>query len=434
MSAAAQPDGENEAPEPASDDAGEVNAPVSAADEFRPAGSLELRFTIADLIADGNLEAAEALADLLLELTAADFGPESSELAEAHLLIGEIHKQLGNFTAAETSILNAIDIYEAQAGPLSPLLIDPFMDLGENYEEGGDYASAISAYSEARTIGRRTYGLLNEDQIAIIDDMTRAAEALGQLEEARELQLEALTLVERNYDQASLEAIEARYKFADWLREHRQYDEERRIYFEIQRIISRAFDDDPLMTVRVLRERAASYRQQDHNDGLGLAGLRDAVEILEAMPDPPPLLLAQVYLEIGDWNVEFSRTGAIGNDYVIAWSQLGNLENANEIRDEWFGGLTVVDIDPVSRRDLSSDPDAPLGYVEIYFTVDRSGRTRDIEITASEPVGLKDSAFIRQYREARFRPRVENGELVEVRRARRNEFRYDPAALQSSSR
>ena len=92
--------------------------------------------------------------------------------------------------------------------------------------------------------------------------------------------------------------------------------------------------------------------------------------------------------------------------------------------------MTVVEMTPVSRRGLSPEPDAPLGFVEIRFTVDRAGRARDIEITDSYPQGLKDSAFLRQYREGRFRPRVENGELVEVRRARRNEFRYDPEAVE----
>jgi outer membrane biosynthesis protein TonB len=81
---------------------------------------------------------------------------------------------------------------------------------------------------------------------------------------------------------------------------------------------------------------------------------------------------------------------------------------------------------PVSRRGLSDDPDAPRGSVEIHFTVDPAGRARDIEVVSANPAGFKESDFERQYRNARFRPRIEDGVVVESRRARLIEFFYDP--------
>jgi len=404
-----------------------IETPVSdtpAAETEAVANALELRFLLEDLIAAGDLEGAAELIARLLDLTEAQFGPESTELAEAHLLIGELRRLQGDYLAAEESILSAIEVYESQAGPLSAVLIGPFLNLGDTYNEAGDYTGAISAYSEARTIGRRIYGLLNEDQIEIIDDMTQAAVRLGQIEEAVNLQLEALTLVERTYDTNSLEAVEARYKFADWLRETGRFQEARLYYFEIQRIISREYDDDPVLMARLNRERAESYRDQDIGDSIGLSGLKDSVESLEELPDPPALLVAELYLDLGDWNVEFGRSTAIGDDYLSAWEWLGRVENGDQLRREWFDGLTVVEIDPISRRGLSNNPDDPLGYVEIHFTVDVAGRARDVEVANSFPPNFKDSAFIRQYREARFRPRIVDGAFVEVRRARRNEFHY----------
>jgi len=398
--------------------------------EPAPGNAFETRIVMEELLEAGDLEAALPLADRLLDLAEGQFGEESAQVAEAHLLIARAHNANGDYTAAETSILSAIEVYESLEGPVSARLIDPFLDLGDNYEEAGDYQGAISAYSEARTIGRRNYGLLNERQLEIIDEMTEAAVRLGQFEEARNLQLEALTLVERNFDESSVEAIEARFKFATWLREHRQYEEERRLYFEIQRIAEREHSDNPLLTVRALVERAASYRDEDNGDGLGISGLRDALEMLLAMSEPPPLLLAEVHLAMADWNVEFDRAGVTGNDYIEAWRLLGRVANGEEIRREWFNEPTVVEMDPVSRRGLTGDPNAPEGFVEIRFTVDVAGRTRDLEITGSHPPGFKDAAVMRQYREARFRPRVENGELVPVRRAQRSQFNYDPEAVE----
>ena len=395
-----------------------------------PTNWFETRLAIELLAEAGDFAAAIALEGRLLELAAEEFGPESSTVAEAYLLTAGTHGGNGDYTAAETNILRAIEIYSGEEGPLSPVLIDPFLDLGDNYDSAGDYASAISAYSEARTLGRRNFGLLNQDQIAIIDDMSAAAEQLGQMEEATALQLEALTLIQRNFENSSLEALEARYRFAAWLRDRRQFDEARRYYYEIQRVIDRDHENDPLLNVRMFRERAQSYREQDNSDSLGLSGLRDAIEMLESMPDPPALLMAEVYLDIGDWSAEFSRSGAIAEDYLEAWNWLERVENGQALRREWFEALTVVEIDPVSRRGLSADPDAPIGHVDIFFTVDTDGRARDLEITESDPPGFKDAAFMRQYQEARFRPRIENGELVEFRRARRNEFRYVPVAAE----
>lgn len=374
----------------------------------------------------GHLQAVLELGDRLLELAEAEFGPNSAGLAEAHLLLARVQRNAGDFREAEANVLDAITIYEMAAGPLSPVLIDPYLDLGHTYDAAGDYAAALSSYSEARTIGRRNFGLLNEDQLEIIDLMTEAAEELGQTEEANELQLEALTLVERNHGENSPESIDARYRYAAWLRKNRYYDEERRLYFQIERIIEREFDSNPLMLVRVLRERAASYHREGNGDGIGLSGLREAVDLLQEMPETPPLLMAEVLLDIGDWNVHFSRTGAIGEEYLEAWDWLGRVPDGEALREEWFGGLTEIEMRSISMRGLSTDPDAPMGYVEIYFTVDTSGRTRDIEITDSFPPGLKDGAVLRQYREARFRPRVENGRYVAVRHARRAQFRYEP--------
>lgn len=392
----------------------------------------ETRLEIEDLIESGALDEARALGDLLIELTTAEFGPLSAELAEAYLLLAKVDRLNQNFTAAETSILSAIDIYADRDGPLAPTLIDPFLDLGENYDEAGDYASAISAYGEARTIGRRNFGLLNADQIEIIDLMTAAAERLGDMEVAQGLQLDALTLVERNFDEFSIEAIDARYKYASWLRRNRRHEEARAYYFDILRVIKRYYDDDPMMKIRAWRERAASFREEDFEDSSGLSGLRDGIELLEAMPDPPALLLAELYLDAGDWNVEFTSGAGLvaGEDYLAAWRLLGMLDNGEELRRDWFENLNVVEIGSVSRRGLSNEPDAPRGSVEIHFTVDRAGRTSDIEVVNSDPPGFKASDFIRQYRSARFRPKIDNGQLVDARRARLIEFRYDPSAVE----
>jgi TonB family protein len=110
---------------------------------------------------------------------------------------------------------------------------------------------------------------------------------------------------------------------------------------------------------------------------------------------------------------------------------LGQIEDGEELRERWFEDLNEVELSSISRRGLSSDPSDPQGFVVVYFTVDTTGRTRDVEIMDSSPRGFKDSAVLRLMRDARFRPRIVNGELVPARRAYRFEFHYDPVAAES---
>jgi TonB family protein len=397
----------------------------------QPTGWLETRIAIEDLAAAGDFAGALALRDRLLELATADFGTESRQVAEAYLLIAGVHRQNMDYAAAEVEIINAIGVYEDAAGPLSPELIEPYLKLGENYSDAGDFTSALSSYGEARTIGRRHFGLLNEDQIEIIEVMSETSEKLGQIEEAAQLQLDALIIVERNHTEASLEAIDAKYKYGAWLREHDQYEEALHIYYQIESVIGDYYDRDPLMTVRLLRERSRTMQVPQGDTGVGLprSSLNDALEILEAMPDPPPLLLAEVLVELGDWQVKYARSRIPSDYYIRGWAQLGRVENGEELRRQWFDELVQIDMPRLSQRGLTEDPEAPEGHVVVFFTVDTSGHTQDIEITESEPPGLKDNAVLQVIRSARFRPRVVDGTVVAVRRGYRFPFRYLPPVV-----
>ena len=419
-------------PPPGPDGEAVAADPLEAVPPPLPTSWFETRIAIEELAESGDFEAALALREHLLALATAEFGEGSSQVAEAYLLIADVHRQNTQFTQAEIAILEAIDVYENASGPLSPELIEPYLELGQNYGEAGDFASALTSYGEARTIGRRNYGLLNEDQIPIIDHMSAAAEELGQHDEAAQLQLEALVIVERNYTEASLEAIEAKYRYAMWLREHGRYEEALHFYYEIENTINDHFDNDPLMTVRLLRERSRSMQVApgDMGSGMPRSSLADALEILEGMPEPPPQLMAEVLTELGDWQVKYARTRVPSDYYVRAWTLLGQVENGAELRRQWFDELVQIEMPRLSQRGLTDDPEAPAGHVVVYFTVDVSGHTQDIEITDSEPPGLKDSAVYQVIRSARFRPRVTDGEVVAVRRGYRFPFHYVPPVVE----
>jgi len=403
------------------DDSGQPTEPP------QPVTRLETLLEVNRLADAGQPDDAVPLLEQLLRLTEQEFGARSMESAEAYELAGRIHREAGDHQRAEEYYLRAVDLVRAVNGTYSELVIRPLLGLGDNYHEAGQYLNAITAYNEARTVSRRVHGLLNEGQVPILDRLTESFEALDQYVEADEQQLTILQLAERNHPQASPEHLEAIYHYALWLRQSGRYHDERQRYAQAMRLIRDAHGKDSVLLVRPLRETANSYRKQRLPDNQGISSLRSALELLDEHGQGNPLLRAEVLRDIGDWDVAFSKVAPDLGVYESAWQLLGEVENGDQLRREWFEELHSVFDEPISQRGLSREPNARPGHVIVAFDVDRYGRTSDVRVAESEPPGFKDEAVVRAIRQWRFRPRVENGVVVgrdDV--ALRVNFRYLP--------
>jgi TonB family protein len=416
-----------EAPPPAPAAPGDTGpepdaGPQSAITRFE--AEIEVRRLIA---AEQYAEAVEQGAQWI-SLTEAEFGPQSLEAADAYATLAAAQSKLGDYPEAEENYLHALGIYRETAGPFDAALIEPLLGLGDSYQSNREYANAVSMYNEARTVNRRVYGLQNEGQIVMLDRLTEVYGQLNDPVEAHARQVEALQLVARNHEPSSPEALEAVYKYALWLREAHRYTEEREQYFRAERIIIDSHGENSLLLVRPLRERAISFRVQGSAVPHGIGALRDALVIVESQPNPDPLMLAEVLRDIGDWDVAFGRIGTQGAEYLRSWNLLGNTPNSEDLRKTWYGGIESVLNAPLSPRSLTNDPDAPRGHVLVRFDIDPSGRTQNVMVVSSDPVGLKDEAVARHIRESRFRPNIVDGQLVMSRaRALDVVFRYVPS-------
>src|SRR5690606_6246331 len=140
-----------------------------------------------------------------------------------------------------------------------------------------------------------------------------------------------------------------------------------------------------------------------------------------------PLATAEVLRDIGDWEVAFNKVQPELDLYRRAWTLLGDVDNGEALRSEWFDGLVNVLGEPISQRGLSNDPGARRGHVIVQFDVDRVGRTQNVAVVRSEPAGFKDDAVTRAVRQWRFRPFVSEGEIVAKENvALRFNYRYLP--------
>lgn len=430
--AAAQP----AEPEP---DAVDVEAPAADADPAPaadPASRLpdtrfEAQISFDQAVESQRYADAVALGAQLVRLTQQEFGDESMETAQALATLARAQALDGRYQDAEDNYIRAVDVIQDVDGVFAPALIPVMTGLGDSYQSSDDYLSAVAAYNEARTVSRRVYGLLNEGQIELLDRMTESFLSMEQYAEADEQQQAALNLMLRNHQPHEPEALAARYKYARWLRQSRRFGEERLQYDMAARIIQEHYGRDSVHLVQPLMETAASFRAQGAPVSQGLAGLTRAREILEQQADPDPLTHATLLRDIGDWQTAFSRQEFDGAEYEQAWQILGRVENGKALRDAWFSGLEFIYREPMSRRGLSTDPDAPDGYVLVRFAVEPDGRALDATIVESVPPGFKEESVLRHMRSARFRPRIEDGALVRADDlALRFTFRYSPDAVE----
>jgi TonB family protein len=341
-----------------------------------------------------------------------EFGKNSRQSAEAYADLADSQRRAGQHEAAEKSYLTVVEIYRAIDGPFSTLVIQPLTSLGDNYQESGDYLNAVSVYSEARTVNRRAFGLLNEDQIPLLDKLTKSFIEMNKPVEADQQQLEALRIIERGSAPESEAALAALYKYAGWLRESYRYQEERDQYMRAMRTIATAYGKEDVRRVQPLIGIGNSYRLQRIPDMQGAGSLREALALLVAQKERNELAIAEVLRDLGDWEVAFAKADYDGTEYRRAWELLGNVPNGAQLRADWFTGATYVLREPMSLRGVSQAPNALAGHVLVKFDLDRAGRSDDVTIVEADPAGLKDDAVLRHIRRSRFRPQIENGELV----------------------
>ncbi len=396
-------------------DAEELDEETLAAGEaaLNAAARLETEITLGDLIDQELYDEAVVVAERIVEMTEEERG-ESIDLGIVLSNLAILQRRVRLYEESEANFVRAIETIRAVDGTYSDAVINPLVGLGINYYQRGNPMQALSIFEEARTVNRRVYGLMNEEQIDILDHMSNVMLEMQRYEEADRLQVDALQLRERIYGADSMEILPAIYKFARWLRSAYRFQEERDQYSRAMGIIrDHGMESSPAM-IRALRETGNSFRVQKYPEGRGISALRRALEIAEEQEQPDKLTIAELLVDIGDWNTAFSKVGPTGDEYRRAWAQLGEVENGDRFRYEWFNEPDYVLRENPSNRGIqnSSEPGVLPGNVLVMFDVEASGRTSNVRVVESVPPGLKDDSTARAINRSRFRPRMVDGEIV----------------------
>ncbi len=382
------------------------------------------------LLRSERFEEALPVGEQMLELTVQEFGERHRETATAHYRLANAQYGARLFDDAELNYLLAIEIFREIEGPYGESLLDPLLALGDNYYYARLFANAVSIYTEARNVNRRVFGLLNTDQVDIIDRVSASLLQLNRLEEAEEQQQAALNLIQRIHGEDSLEYLDALYGYARWLRQVNNFMKERDQYTRATTLIRQNFGRNSIHLVRPLRETANSFRAQRIGAPQGAQALAQAMDLAQSQENVDRLVMAELLRDFGDWQTAFVGPGGDrdgSGQYVQAWELLGNLENGDALREQWFGGLQFVLSQPVSQRGMSYAENAVTGYVQLRFDLDELGRPRNVEVVDSNPPGFKDDDIVRAVTRKRLRPHIVDGAVVAVEDlALRFNFRYQP--------
>jgi TonB family protein len=388
----------------------------------------------------------------------------AEQTVESHLALAEMQIADGETLEAEGSIQNALDLLDDPGNRRLERLIDVYLALGDAYRAAEEHEFAIGAYANAQDVSRRAFGLYNPRQIEILQKMADSVEAVGDSAAAVSLYREAISLIFREFGSRSVEATEATLGFADWLSEHGHYGTAARQYrsavrqvpygepSERVRLLTRSAENNFLEATEPPRSTINPRRPRDLVDALELVqpGLAEiprgysidgfqysssaaCIEIdpyfLQRNPVDQPLLAAEILRGIGDWCIVFGVPQFFGNAHEAAWDLLALTEDGEQIREEWFATPAVLFMPPLSHRALSREPDAAIGYVELSFIVEENGTARKIEVVNSNPAGLLDRPAKRRISNARFRPSIEDGQIVASPGVFAFEFSYDPESM-----
>jgi len=392
---------------------------------------LETQIVFLDLVEERRFEDALPYAETMVELTEAEFGSPSDELATVLTNLALIQRRLENYDESNEAFLRAIEMYRDLEGPFTADAITALVAMGANYYSTGEYFQALSIFQEARTVNRRAFGLLNPEQIEIVYNISSTLASMRRFEDAHELQQDALRLMERFHGSESLELLPYMYRYAEWLASGFQFEAARNQYLRAMELIRQLDGPESGLLVPPLRQMGNTFRRQKLAEGRGIGALRRALEVAEAQAEPDVLELARVLRDIGDWYTAFSRVGTTNEEYLRAWELLGSVENGEELRTEWFDdddGDYVLREYPSSRGVVDSDePGAVEGYVRIAFDIDVDGKPLNVNVIESDPPGYKDATMQRAIGRSRFRPRIVDGELAYASGLIRNfTFHYIP--------
>ena len=320
----------------------------------------------------GDYAAALPHARELVRLTRRD-GPDGDRLPKALNNLGVVQLRSGAAGEAERSFVAALDMLERSSGVVSARKLPALAGLAAAQSAQGRHPEAVTTLKEALALSWRSAGLFNPDQLDMLEALASNLEILGEVAGVDRQRQYAVEVVQRTHgvdDPRVLPWLEA---LASWYERSGRYGlaldvHRRRVevasaedggrneatirgLLDLARAQRLYYLSDPeaavsgtagvpgsLYTDRMTwqpSERAEPMAMPRHTritrpNQEGLRALERALGILDSVGSPPPRLLAQTLVSLGDWYLTEGSTNRSLEAYARAWPLLEQLAATGE--------------------------------------------------------------------------------------------------------
>ncbi|MGH8244503.1 MAG: tetratricopeptide repeat protein [Steroidobacteraceae bacterium] len=394
-----------------------------------------------------RFDEALPLARRVVELSESD--PERDyELPIAYNNLGATQYQLGDYPAAELSYRKSLELLETTTGISSRRLVVPLAGLGAVYAAKDEHQVAADLFDRALAVSRRADGLFNLQQLPLIEQAADSRYAINDFAGAEREHRYALKIAEQNYGFGDERTLPPLIDLASFYESLREFIAARMMYMRARDIALKKDGYSP-MAVRALNGIARSHRlqytmdpdtlesQQPARDEItgevigkvykesrvpppaadrtGLKAVQTALELLRATPNPPPDLMTETLLELGDWYQATSRP-ALAMPY---YAEAASIFEARAAEDPLAGNplkapRMVFYRPPLSAsRGLNTLTGQYIIRKAVFsFAVSETGETQDITVVSTDMDEGQLSHSRRAVGKAIYSPRFADGKPV----------------------
>lgn len=403
--------------------------------EATPEDKLAAEFDLfKQLMKENVFDEADTVAKRVVELAIQTRGPQSNEFAKALTNLAIVQFQTEQYDAAQQNFESAIEIIEDNEDRLNAQLVNPLKGLGAAQLESGRPDLATRTFRRAVHVTHVNEGPHNLDQLVLLESIAETHVRMGDLESAKETQDTIYAINVREYELDTPELVPSLLRRAEWQHKAGFIFDERATYRRAIRIIEQHNGRDSLELIEPLILLGRSYFYLDasgqisfHDSSMssGEIYFRRATRIAEEHPETNWQVVAQAQLALGDYYMYNNNPQRGRQVYRDAWGLLTEQEGGLDVRR-----LQLEQVVPLKQNKLplyvSSDEDTqapdekenPLlqGSISISYTVSTRGRASDLRMIEAQPPEFERmiSLVQREVRRRIYRPRLEDGEVVET--------------------
>jgi tetratricopeptide (TPR) repeat protein len=286
-----------------------------------------------------RFDEALPLAKRVVELSEAS-GERDHELPIAFNNLGATQYQLADYAAAEGSYRTSLELLESTQGISSRRLVVPLAGLGAVYAAQDKHEVAAELFDRALAVSRRADGLFNLQQLPLLEQAADSRYAISDFGGAEREHLYTLKIAEQNYGYGDARTLPALLDLGAFYESLREFIAARNMYMRARDVALKPGVYDP-QAVKALVGIARTHRlqytmdpdtldsQQPARDEVtgemigkvykesrvpppaadrtGLKAAQNALELLRSTSNPPPNLMTETLIELGDWFQATSR-------------------------------------------------------------------------------------------------------------------------------